>query len=226
MMNATAEYPTEGQRYRQVRQNVDVGTTVAPVASGQAQAQTVHGLRHQILRPPKTRGCARVPTSVTTDNSFQTTRNVSAFSELDALRSDDSVIQAVLTGLRHASPIQYRDRLATRLEQLLAAYKEDSDGHVFSADSLRGLIVFLEGARFLRYPAVTLTRGGDIYASWKRGSDHVFSAQFLKTQQVRFVIFRPNLQNVGQSDQLSGLTTPQSLPSMISHLNVSDWAAE
>lgn len=150
----------------------------------------------------------------------------SAVSELDALRADDSAIEAVLTDLRHASPIHYRERLASRLEQLLAAYKEDTDGHVFSADSLHGLLVFLERVPVLRYPTVTLTRSGDVYASWKRGADHVFSAQFLKTQQVRFVIFRPNLHNFGQSEQLSGLTTPQSLPDLIAHLAVGDWAGE
>ncbi|PHV07955.1 hypothetical protein CSQ96_08735 [Janthinobacterium sp. BJB412] len=157
------------------------------------------------------------------ENSASTPSTVS---ELDELRSDDSSIQAVLTDLRHTSPIQYKERLANRLEQLLAAYKEDTDGQVFSADSLRGLLVFLERVPLLRYPTVTLTRGGDVYASWKRGADHVFSAQFLQTRQVRFVIFRPNLHDVGQSEQLSGLTTPQSLPDIVSHLAVGDWAGE
>jgi hypothetical protein len=157
------------------------------------------------------------------ENSASTPSTVS---ELDELRVDDSAIQAVLIDLRHTSPIHYKERLANRLEQLLAAYKEDTDGQLFSADSLRGLLVFLERVPLLRYPTVTLTRSGDVYASWKRGADHVFSAQFLKTQQVRFVIFRPNLHDVGQSEQLSGLTTPQSLPDIVSHLAVGDWAGE
>lgn len=247
-MNSTAEYTTEKQRFRAVPQNEDVRTNVPQINSQRIPVQATHrplapvvlrgssivgrvvgvtsGLRPQILHFAKTGALVNTPMSVGSGNSFRAAETVSAFAELDALRADESTIQAELANLRHASAIPYKDRLAARLDQLLAAYKEDTDGRVFSVDSLRGLIVFLENARFLRYPSVTLTRNGDIYASWKQGKDHVFSAQFLQTQQVRFVVFRPNVHSVGQFDQLSGLTTPQSLPSMISHLNVSDWAAE
>lgn len=158
--------------------------------------------------------------------SVETMLAASAFSLLDAIRADDTAIQHTLELLRNASPISYRERLAARIEQLLEAYKEDSDGRVFSSDSLRVFISFLEQAGSLRYPAVTLTPGGDLYASWKQGSSHVFSAQFLKNKQIRFVIMRPNQFAIGQTEQFSGLSTALSLPSSIEKLGVFDWAAE
>lgn len=153
-------------------------------------------------------------------------RTASAFSLLDAIRADDTSIQHTLKLLRNASPISYRERLAARIERLLDAYKEDSDGRVFSSDSLRVFISFLEQAGSLRYPAVTLTPGGDLYASWKQGSSHIFSAQFLKNKQIRFVIMRPNQFAIGQTEQFSGLSTALSLPSSIEKLGVFDWATE
>jgi hypothetical protein len=151
--------------------------------------------------------------------------DTTAFNEFEALRSNDRTIRKLLTRLRATAEIPYRERMAIRIEQLLEAYKEDMEGRVFSADSFSDLIAFLAAAR-LRYPTVTLTRGGDFYLSWKRGKSHVFSAQFLKTKQCRFVVFRPNERNIGQSEQFSGVTTAHSLLDIVRQFGVADWASE
>lgn len=148
------------------------------------------------------------------------------FAELDALRSDDRVLQQVITSLRHATAIVYSARLADRVEHLLEAYKEDYDNRVFSADSLRTLIAFLEHNPSLKYPALTVTPDGELYAAWKQGSAHVFSVQFLDTREVRFVVMRPNPRYAGHSERFSGTTTYDNLMGAVKYLRVLDWAAE
>lgn len=162
----------------------------------------------------------------TTSESNAVIDDTTAFNEFEALRSNDRTIQQLLRRLRATAEIPYRERMALRIEQLLEAYKEDMEGRVFSADSFSDLIAFLAAAPNLKYPTITLTRGGDFYLSWKQGKTHVFSAQFLKTKQCRFVIFRPNERNIGQTDQFSGVTTAQSLMDIVRQFNVADWASE
>ncbi len=184
--------------------------------------QINHGLAAHAFR----RHGAHVSATSMASLAIGANEETTVFNEFEALRSDDRTIRKLLAQLRATNEIPYRDRLTARIEQLLEAYKEDMDGRVFSADSLSDLIAFLASARGLKYPAVTLTRGGDLFLSWKREKSHVFSVQFLKTKQCRFAIIRPNERNVGQSEQFSGITTALSLMDFIEHFNVADWAAE
>ena len=154
-----------------------------------------------------------------------TTASASALSEPATLRTDERPVRELLDELRYGTAINFRERLAARLDRLLDAYKEDSQGKAFSAASLRGFISFLENAPGLQYPAVTITRDGELYTSWKQAPDKVFSIQFMETGQARFVVFRPNPIHAGQSDQMHGLTTPDVLLDAIAHLGVLEWVA-
>lgn len=150
---------------------------------------------------------------------------VSGFAEFDAIKSDDRSIRACIERIRGMDTLPYAARLAARLDDLLEGYKEDMDGRVFSIDSLRSLVTFLQSVPELRYPSITLTRGGDFFLSWKQGRTHVFSAQFLRSKQVSFAIFKPNPGLVGQHDQFSGCTALTSINNIIRQFNVMEWAA-
>lgn len=117
--------------------------------------------------------------------------------------------------------IRFRDALAERIDALLAAFQDDGDGVPASANSLRGLLSFLEAHPALNYPSITLTPNGDFYASWKKARTHVFSIQFLDNGQVRFVVLRAE-----PAAQLSGLTTPTELMDIVAPLHVLDWASQ
>lgn len=127
----------------------------------------------------------------------------------------------LLTGLRHASTLRFREELAMRIESLLAAVEEDSDQAPASVASLRNLLQFLEAHPALQYPILTLTPGGDFYASWQENRQRVFSIQFLHSGSVRFVVLGADI-----TEQLSGLTTPDMLMKVVAPLNVLEWAAQ
>jgi len=129
--------------------------------------------------------------------------------------------QEILTQLRFATKIPYREAMGTRIESLLEAFQQDSSGVAASVKSLQSLLTFLEAHPSLKYPSLTLTPSGDFYASWKENRTHVFSVQFLDNSQVRFVVLR-----VEPAAQLSGLTTPATLMSVVAPLHVMEWAAQ
>lgn len=120
---------------------------------------------------------------------------------------NDAAVRETIRALRHSSALPYRDRLAARLELLHEAFKEECEGEVLAADSLRGFLLLLERAVFLPYPSVTLTSSGDIYASWRRGSDHVFSAHFRDGGYVDYAVMYPQPQNRTGSDRACGSMT-------------------
>lgn len=148
----------------------------------------------------------------------------SAFAELDAIRADDTEIQGLISNFTAASNLPYKVRLAARLSELIDSYKDDFEGRVFSADSLRSLMEFLESSPQLKYPTLTVTPSGCLYASWKQGRNHIFSVQFLETYEARFVVLRPNPRHAGRVLQLSGKTTTDGILDAVRTYSVSDWA--
>lgn len=146
------------------------------------------------------------------------------FGEVEVLRSDDSDIKNALRYLRNDAQIRDRIRLANRVDELLEAFREEEGGRVFSVDSLRGLISFLETNPALKLPSVTITPNGEFYASWKQGPDRIFSVQFLNSHSVRYVVFAPSAEHVGRTDRASGSTSADSVMRSIAHFNVLAWA--
>lgn len=169
-------------------------------------------------------GCGSVATAGNAIGQA-TAQQVSGFGEYDAFKSDDRSIRERIEDLKSSQNISYAHRLAARIEDLLEGYREDMNGRVFSSDSLTTLISFLEHVPHLKYPTITLTRNGDFYLSWKQGKSHIFSAQFLRSKQVRFAIIRPHPLTVGQTEQFSGMTTVPSLQSVVEQYRVQEWAA-
>ena len=77
-----------------------------------------------------------------------------------------SHLEPVFARLR-ASAIPYRERLIDRIAQLSEAFADDYDGRVLSAQSLSGLIDYLEAHPASGYPDLTATPAGDAYAEWR-----------------------------------------------------------
>ena len=123
--------------------------------------------------------------------------------------------------------VPYRTKLASRLTELQKAVQEEElDGRGITVSSLQHFIELLQAYPALRCPAVSVTPERNIYASWKSGSDRVFSIHFLPDGKVRFVIFCPNDKHPDQTIRLSGTATVDVIISVAAPHGVLNWAAE
>lgn len=158
-----------------------------------------------------------------TDEAYRLATALAPAAPASPSEMNDAALREAINALRCSSALAYRERLAARLEFLYEAFKEESEGEVLSADCLRGFLLLLERAAFLPYPSVTLTSSGDIYASWRRGSDHVFSAHFRDDGHADYAVIYPHPQDRTVSDRASGSMTMTSLQELMSEFAVRDW---
>ena len=141
--------------------------------------------------------------------------------------TDEPNVEEIIWRVRTTLPARYKTRLASRLSELQKAVQEEElDGRGISVGSLQHFIEFLEAYPALRCPAISVTPDRNIYASWKSGSDRVFSIHFLPEGEVRFVIFRPNDKHPGQAIRLSGTATVDVIISIAAPHGVLNWASE
>lgn len=150
---------------------------------------------------------------------------LSIFEQLDSLRADDSAVHRQIASLR-SKGLQHGEKLASRLEVLLEAYKEDYEDRVLSADSLHGFIDFLGGASSWKCPVLTATPSGEVYAQWKQDRGHLLSLLFLPTCEVKFAVFSPNPRHLERTTPITGLTTVDALAETITPLGVLEWVQE
>jgi len=141
--------------------------------------------------------------------------------------TDDESVEELIWRVLTMLPVPYRARLASRLRELQKAVQEEElDGCGIAVGSLHNFIELLKAHPALRWPALSVTPDGDIYASWKSGPDQVFSIHFLPDGKVRFVIFRPNDKHPGQAIRLSGTATVDVIISVAAPHGVLAWASE
>jgi hypothetical protein len=132
----------------------------------------------------------------------------------------ESRLQKLLSQLRAAKALGYREQLARRIASLMP-YEDDAADVALSFNSLQQLVQFLASHPELKCPTVTVTPGGDMYASWHQSRSCVFSIQFLDSGQVKFVVLR-----LDSTEQLSGLSSPAALMATVAPLNVLEWAGK
>ena len=169
-----------------------------------------------------------LPTALVTSGGTQfTTGQGGSMATQQPPIADDRSVEEIIWRVRTTLPLLYRVRLASRLSELQKAVQnEEVDGRGISVRSLQHFIEFLEGYPALRCPTVSVTPDRNIYASWKLGSDRVFSIHFLPDGKVRFVIFYPNDKHPGQAIRLSGTATVDVIISIAAPHGVLNWASE
>jgi hypothetical protein len=112
-----------------------------------------------------------------------------------------------LVRLIRESSISHVQRIAERVEHLLAiSIQEQPESCAMSSNSIKGFMKFLELHKNIRYPNLTLTPNGEIYAQWKRGRS-LLGIQFLSDLDVKFVVFTPNPQHPEKTNRVSGSDT-------------------
>lgn len=125
--------------------------------------------------------------------------------------------------------VMYAERISNRLSYLRRVFLEEH-GSDISADSIRTFTIFLSMHSDVRYPAITLTPAGHIYAQWKErkdSHDSLFSLHFLSDWEVRFVVFALNEEHPGKFVRISGTEAVDTVFSnMDKAYSVSSWVVE
>lgn len=136
-------------------------------------------------------------------------------------------VEEIISSAGTTLSVPYWTKLASRLTELQKAVQEEElDGGGITVSSLQHFLELLQAYPALRCPAVSATPERNIYASWKSGSNRVFSIHFLPDGKVRFVIFCPNDKHPDQTIRLSGTATVDVIISVAAPHGVLNWAAE
>jgi hypothetical protein len=141
--------------------------------------------------------------------------------------TDDESVEGIVWRVGTTLSARYRAQLMSRLSELQNAVQEEElDGRGITVRSLQHFIELLKAYPVLRCPAVSVTPDRNIYASWKSGSDRVFSIHFLPDGKARFVIFCPNDKHPGETIRLSGTATVDVVISIAEPHGVLNWASD
>lgn len=141
--------------------------------------------------------------------------------------TDDESVEEIIWRAKTTLSVRYRKKLVSRLSELQKAVQEEElDGRGINARSLQHFVELLKAYPVLRCPAISATPERNIYASWKSGSDRVFSIHFLPDGNVRFVIFCPNDKHSSETIRLSGAATLDVVMTVVEPHGVLKWASE
>jgi len=145
----------------------------------------------------------------------------------DLVSSGENEIQELIYQIRTEPFIPGKANIANRLLDLYNFSKEeDPDCIGIAVESLRNFYSFLRGNVDLKTPAISLTPDRNIYASWRGDEGRVFSAHFLPSKDVRFVVFRPNDRHPDRKIRISGTTTFDILMDTVYPHRLYDWISE
>ncbi len=146
---------------------------------------------------------------------------------LDVLHTPTEQIRRQVKALRKGSRLPYRERLARRLDFLLRGFEEEEETWADdSPESLRQMLLFLEGLPEFRCPTVTVTPSATFRAQWQADQNEHFAADFVPDGQVRFVVFAPDSSDPGRVQRVSGIVSSANALRAIETYEVHRWAAD
>ena len=105
--------------------------------------------------------------------------------------------------LQDSAEIRCGEKMARRVRALRQMAIEDGDTGM-GADSLRSFLEFFTLNPSLKYPEISLTPDGDIYARWKGPQKMLLSIHFLPESRVRYVLFAPDHRRPALINRASG----------------------
>lgn len=135
----------------------------------------------------------------------------------------------LINSIRCHPGIRYGQRLAERLEGLLAIAREEQPEQAPPATaSLKSMIAFLTAHPELAYPSTVLTTAGNVRAQWRINPRQHFAIEFLDDSggDVRFVIFAPDPTHPYKTIRASGGATLDSVMRLAEPYGVLRWASE
>ena len=116
------------------------------------------------------------------------------FGSLDSQGDRHQLIKKIVQHIRKAVALEDRDRIADRIEVLEEARLEElhHGDRPLSPKSLEAFEPFLKREPGLKYPILTLSPDGLVFAEWEAAPNQYFAVKFLgANDDVRYVIFAP-----------------------------------
>lgn len=154
----------------------------------------------------------------------------SASTQLDLLDAEEDQVKELIARIKWLSSIVCKQKLVTIADRILALLKDAKEEDEFSIgispDSLRSFYSFISTHSDLKRPKLSLTPENNLYASWKSGSDKVFSVHFLSDGDARFIIFKPNKRHPDRPIRLSGVAPVDDLLQEVVNPDEVAWAFE
>jgi len=148
------------------------------------------------------------------------------FSSVDAQSDRHQRIETIVQHIRKALALEDRDRIANRIEVLEEARLEELDygDRPLSPKSLEAFESFLKREPCLKYPILTLSPDGFVFAEWEAAPNQYFAVKFLGTNDdVRYVIFAPKPGYPDKRLRTSGDATVDTLMSYAESHGVRNW---
>jgi hypothetical protein len=141
--------------------------------------------------------------------------------------SEDESVEEIIWRAGTTLPVPYKRKVASRLNELQkAVQEEESNSCGITAKSLQSFVEFLKSHPTFRYPAISVTPDRNIYASWRSGTNRIFSVHFLPDGKIRFIIICPNDKLTGETIRISGSATLDIVMKVIEPYGVLAWARE
>jgi hypothetical protein len=149
------------------------------------------------------------------------------FTQEDLLDNERELLPELILQLTSSLPVPYRISLANSLLTLFRDAKEEDPNSVgIAIGSLRYFYSFLQSNANLKCPTISLTPEYNIYATWRREKNRLFSVHFLPKGDARFVIFKPNNKHPERKIRISGTATTDVLKETVAPDGVWDWISE
>ncbi|MBU4268584.1 MAG: hypothetical protein KJ808_07010 [Acidobacteria bacterium] len=146
--------------------------------------------------------------------------NEDAFTQQTSNFTNSIIIRCFILLIR-STKYSFKDKLADRLEILAEdSCDEFYEDYNLSVGSLKNFLTFLTSEIKIKYPKLSLTPENNIYASWPSGNDYLVSVNFLDGNDVRYVFFYQNDKHPEKIDRVSGMTTTDSLISILINKNI------
>lgn len=137
----------------------------------------------------------------------------------DLVSTEDNQAQELIRQIRYLSP----ETLADKLIRLFYLAKEENSAIPgISMSSLSNFYNFLKSYKIKNLPSLSLSDDHNVYASWRKPG-YVFSVHFLSDDNIRFVLFMPNVREPGRKIRISGAATGDTLTDVIAEESLRDW---
>ena len=106
------------------------------------------------------------------------------------LNHADSVSEVIDIAYKNLSQNPSGEAIIKRLQNIIDIAK--GDGIDLSVNSLKGMILFLSTAPYIRKPAITVDDDGIFYTSWRKTLKEKVIVSFENEQILNYVIFQPS----------------------------------
>ena len=143
--------------------------------------------------------------------------------QAELLSTKDDQVQALIHQIRKSLFISNHENLANKLITLFNVAKEEKLTSLgISVNSLSNFYDFLRLYTNIKNPTLSLTPDYNIYASW-RAENRIFSAHFLPSGDIRFVLFKLNNRHPQHKIRVAGIATYDTLTETVVQESLNDW---